>query len=146
MQCIQEETVEPDTHHFILSYLILQEYKYISSRRISYFYSSPPQPHQFTILVHSIPAAPGSSISESVENYFKDLYPSTYLSHVVVRRTSKIQTLLVSTASDLTTPFLSITFPSNFLRNCTVISICETKLRRGRKNFPRNWGCRIETC
>ncbi|XP_058730567.1 CSC1-like protein At1g69450 [Vicia villosa] len=70
------------------------EYKYIASKRISYFYSSKPQPHQFTVLVHSIPTSVSCSISDSVERFFKELYPSTYLSHVVIRRTNKIQTLM----------------------------------------------------
>ncbi|KAK7368200.1 hypothetical protein VNO80_10224 [Phaseolus coccineus] len=74
--------------------LLFFEYKYISSRRISYFYSSEPQPHHFTILVHSIPTSSSSSISYSVERFFSELYPSTYLSHVVVRRTNKIHGLL----------------------------------------------------
>ncbi|KAK7309817.1 hypothetical protein RJT34_06865 [Clitoria ternatea] len=74
--------------------LLFYEYKYISSRRISYFYSSKPQPHHFTILVRSIPTSSSSSISDSVESFFNELYPSTYLSHVVVRRTSKIRSLL----------------------------------------------------
>ncbi|KAJ1423682.1 Calcium-dependent channel, 7TM region, putative phosphate [Sesbania bispinosa] len=74
--------------------LLFYEYKHISSRRISYFYASKPQPHQFTILVHSIPTSSSSSISDSVESFFKELYPSTYLSHVVVHHTSKIQSLL----------------------------------------------------
>ncbi|KAF7828020.1 CSC1-like protein [Senna tora] len=77
-----------------ICFLLYNEYKYITTKRISYFYSSPPQPHQFTILVHSIPTSSRSNISESVTNFFKELYPSTYLSHVVVRRTSKIQSLL----------------------------------------------------
>ena len=87
-------------------YIIWQEYKYISARRISYFYSSPPQPHQFTIIVRSIPVSSSCSISESVESFFKELYPTEYLSHVVVRRTRKIINLLVSTASCLTSLFV----------------------------------------
>ncbi|RDY11770.1 CSC1-like protein, partial [Mucuna pruriens] len=74
--------------------LLFYEYKYISSRRISYFYSSKPQPHHFTVLVRSIPPSSSSSISDSVGSFFNELYPSTYLSHVVVRRTSKIRGLL----------------------------------------------------
>ncbi|XP_054825190.1 CSC1-like protein At1g69450 [Prosopis cineraria] len=77
-----------------ICFMLYKEYKYISARRISYFYSSPPQPHQFTILVRSIPNSSSCSISDSVESFFKELYPSTYLSHVVVRHTSKIQSLL----------------------------------------------------
>ncbi|BAT99068.1 hypothetical protein LR48_Vigan06g122000 [Vigna angularis] len=74
--------------------LLFFEYKYISSKRISYFYSSEPQPHHFTILVHSIPTSSSSSISFSVERFFSELYPSTYLSHVVVPRTGKIHSLV----------------------------------------------------
>ncbi|KAI9085425.1 hypothetical protein K1719_032586 [Acacia pycnantha] len=77
-----------------ICFMLYKEYKYISARRISYFYSSPPQPHQFTIVVRSIPISSSCSISESVDSFFKDLYSTTYLSHVVVRRTSKIQSLL----------------------------------------------------
>ncbi|TKY69635.1 CSC protein [Spatholobus suberectus] len=74
--------------------LLFNEYKYISSRRISYFYSSQPEPQHFTILVHSIPTSSSSSISDSVGSFFNELYPSTYLSHVVIRRTNKIRGLL----------------------------------------------------
>ena len=75
---------------------ILQEYKYVSSRRISYFLSSKPQPHQFTILVRSVPVSAGITVSDSVERFFKEYHPSTYLSHVVVRRTNKLRYLIVS--------------------------------------------------
>lgn len=76
-------------------YLDSQEYKYIASKRLSYFHSSKPQLHQFTILVHSIPTSSSCSISDTVENFFKELYPSTYLSHVVIHRKHKIQSFLV---------------------------------------------------
>ncbi|XP_052195488.1 CSC1-like protein HYP1 [Diospyros lotus] len=75
-------------------YLLYSEYKYLSSKRIAWFYASKPQPHQFTILVRNIPALPGSSISESVERFFTECHPSTYLGHVVVKRTSKLQHLI----------------------------------------------------
>ncbi|KAK7307086.1 hypothetical protein VNO77_39833 [Canavalia gladiata] len=74
--------------------LLFYEYKYISSRRISYFYSSEPQPHHFTILVLSIPRSSSGSISDNVESFFKELYPSTYLSNVVIHRTRKIRSLV----------------------------------------------------
>ncbi|CAK9162946.1 unnamed protein product [Ilex paraguariensis] len=77
-------------------YILYLEYDYISSRRIAYFYSSKPQPHQFTVLVRGIPISSGSSYSESVENFFREYYPSTYLSHYVVHQTSKLQRLIVS--------------------------------------------------
>lgn len=79
-------------------FFALQEYDYIASKRIAYFYSSKPRPEQFTVLVRSIPANPGKSYSESVENFFKEFYPTTYLSHAIVRRTSKLKGLIVSTS------------------------------------------------
>ncbi|XP_058010008.1 CSC1-like protein At1g69450 isoform X5 [Hevea brasiliensis] len=75
-------------------YLLYHEYKYISSKRIAYFYSSKPQPRQFTILVRGIPVSVGSSVSESVESFFTEFHPTTYLSHMVVRRTSKLRSLI----------------------------------------------------
>lgn len=87
-------TQEPKVGMITDMHLILQEYKYISSKRIAYFYSSKPQPHQFTILVRSIPVSAGSSISECIDSFFKEYHPSTYLSHMVVRRTNKIRNLI----------------------------------------------------
>ncbi|KAL6136594.1 hypothetical protein ACLB2K_061889 [Fragaria x ananassa] len=74
-------------------YLLYNEYSYISSRRIAHFYSSKPQPNQFTILVRGIPVPSGSSCSEIIDNFFTEYYSSTYLSHTMVRRTSKLQRL-----------------------------------------------------
>lgn len=74
--------------------LLYYEYSYISLKRLAYFQSSKPQPHQFTILVRSIPVSSGSSVSDSVDSFFKEFYPSTYLSHVVVHRTSQLRTLI----------------------------------------------------
>ncbi|XP_042498055.1 CSC1-like protein HYP1 isoform X2 [Macadamia integrifolia] len=78
----------------VVCYLLYYEYKYISSKRISYFYSSKPQPRQFTLLVRGIPLSAGNSYSDSVESFFMEYHPSTYLSHMVVRRTNKLQKLI----------------------------------------------------
>lgn len=75
-------------------FLLYYEYNYICSKRIEYFYSSKPQPHQFTILVRGIPVPPGSSVSESVNSFFMEYHPSTYLSHVVIHRTNKLCNLI----------------------------------------------------
>ncbi|KAM2587171.1 hypothetical protein TB1_044382 [Malus domestica] len=77
----------------VVCYLLYYEYSFISSKRIAHFYSSKPQPHQFTVLVRAVPVSSGSSCSETVENFFTEYYPSTYLSHSVVRRTNKLQCL-----------------------------------------------------
>ncbi|KAK9675958.1 hypothetical protein RND81_11G044400 [Saponaria officinalis] len=71
-------------------FLLYCEYDYICSKRLEYFYSSRPRPHQFTILVRGIPVPPESSISESVDRFFKKYHPSTYLSHVMIHRTNKL--------------------------------------------------------
>ncbi|KAL3597005.1 hypothetical protein D5086_008642 [Populus alba] len=78
----------------VVCYLLYYEHSYISAKRIAYFYSSKPQPHQFTILVRSIPSSSGRNFSETVESFFTEYHPSTYLSHSVVHRTSKIQDLI----------------------------------------------------
>ncbi|PHU27667.1 CSC1-like protein [Capsicum chinense] len=78
----------------VVCYLLYSEYDHISSKRVAYFYSSKPHPHQFTILVRSIPASSGRSYSETVESFFSEYYPATYLSHWVVRRASKLQGLI----------------------------------------------------
>ncbi|XP_048503359.1 CSC1-like protein At1g69450 isoform X2 [Beta vulgaris subsp. vulgaris] len=76
-------------------FLLYYEYDYICSKRNAYFYSSKPEPHQFTILVRGIPVPPGSSISESVESFFKEYHSSTYMSHVVIHRTHKISNIII---------------------------------------------------
>ncbi|XVF43168.1 hypothetical protein PTKIN_Ptkin02bG0018900 [Pterospermum kingtungense] len=75
-------------------YLLYYEYKYITAKRIDFFHSTKPQPHQFTILVRGIPVPAGSSVSESVERFFLEYHPSTYFSHTVIHRTSKLQSLI----------------------------------------------------
>ncbi|XP_065860502.1 CSC1-like protein At1g69450 [Euphorbia lathyris] len=74
--------------------LLYYEFKYVSSKRIAYFLSSKPQPHQFTILVRGIPVSGGSTVSESVERFFSEYHPTTYLSHMVIRRTNKLSSLI----------------------------------------------------
>ncbi|XP_019195156.1 PREDICTED: CSC1-like protein HYP1 [Ipomoea nil] len=75
-------------------YLLYAEYDYISSKRLASFHSSKPKPHQFTVLVRSIPPSPGKSYSDVVESFFTEYYPSTYLSHCVVRRKNKLKGLI----------------------------------------------------
>ncbi|XP_024041667.1 CSC1-like protein At1g69450 isoform X2 [Citrus clementina] len=75
-------------------YLLYSEYKYICVKRMDYFYSSKPQPHQFTVLVRSIPVSAGSTIGDTVENFFKEFHPTTYLSHTVIHQTSNLCRLM----------------------------------------------------
>ncbi|XP_061358098.1 CSC1-like protein HYP1 [Gastrolobium bilobum] len=78
----------------VVCYLLYYEYGYISSKRIACFYSSKPQPHHFTVLVRGIPVPPGRTCNDTVERFFLEYHPSTYLSHSVVRRSSKLQSLI----------------------------------------------------
>ncbi|RDX78703.1 CSC1-like protein HYP1, partial [Mucuna pruriens] len=78
----------------IVCYLLYYEYLYLSSKRIAHFYLSKPQPNQFTLLVRGIPVPPGSTCHDTVEQFFLEYHPSTYLSHSVVRRSNKLQSLV----------------------------------------------------
>ncbi|KAG5405308.1 hypothetical protein IGI04_011427 [Brassica rapa subsp. trilocularis] len=78
----------------VVCYLLYYEHKYLSSKRIDHFYSSKPQPHEFTVLVSGVPVVSGNSISETVESFFREYHSSTYLSHVVVQRTDKLKALM----------------------------------------------------
>ncbi|PNY07795.1 ERD (early-responsive to dehydration stress) family protein [Trifolium pratense] len=80
----------------VVCYFLYYEYQYISSKRIACFYSSEPQPHQFTVLVRGIPIPPGGTCADAVERFFTEYHPSTYLSHSVVRRSHKLHNLIVS--------------------------------------------------
>ncbi|KAK7340580.1 hypothetical protein VNO77_21287 [Canavalia gladiata] len=77
----------------VVCILLYYEYEYISSKRIACFYSSKLEPRQFTILVRGIPVPRGSSCTDIVQRFFLEYHPSTYLSHSVVRRSSKLQIL-----------------------------------------------------
>ncbi|KAI3784866.1 hypothetical protein L1987_43973 [Smallanthus sonchifolius] len=75
-------------------YLLYLEYRYISLKRLAYYYSSEPKADQFTVLVRGVPKSSTDSLSESVEKFFSEYYPSLYLSHYMVYHTTKIQKLI----------------------------------------------------
>ncbi|KAG7575635.1 10TM putative phosphate transporter cytosolic domain [Arabidopsis thaliana x Arabidopsis arenosa] len=74
--------------------LLYYEHKYILTKRIAHLYSSKPQPQEFTVLVSGVPLVSGNSISETVENFFREYHSSSYLSHIVVHRTDKLKVLM----------------------------------------------------
>ncbi|EXC20026.1 Uncharacterized membrane protein [Morus notabilis] len=121
-------------------YLLYYEYSYISSKRLAYFHSSKPQPHQFTILVRSIPVSSGSSVSDSVDSFFKEYHPLTYLSHIVVHRTNKLR-LLIKNAKRLSKRILhSRSDPSHrkYHRSCC-FGLCGRKV-----DLVDHYGKRLE--
>jgi hypothetical protein len=73
----------------------LQEFKYISGKRLHYFMTSKPLPQHFTVLVRAIPVYEDLSVSDAVDKFFKEYHPSTYLSHTVVHQTGKLRRLIV---------------------------------------------------
>lgn len=73
----------------------LQEHSHITSKSLEYFYSSKPEPHQFSIIVRGIPVAQGSTLDDTVQNFYEEYHPSTYLSHEMVHRTSRLESLIV---------------------------------------------------
>ncbi|AEE34926.1 CSC1-like protein [Arabidopsis thaliana] len=74
--------------------LLYFEFRYIALKRIEHFYSSKPKPEQFTILVRNIPSSDGSSVSDTVDRFFGENHSSTYFSHVVIHRTSKLRSVV----------------------------------------------------
>ena len=76
-------------------YIVFQEYKYISCKRLEYFMTSKPLPQHFTVLVRAIPVSDGVSVSDAVDKFFREYHSSTYLSHTVVHQTGKLRRLLV---------------------------------------------------
>ncbi|KAG2404056.1 CSC1-like protein [Vigna angularis] len=84
----------------VVCILLYYEYEYISSKRIACFYSSKHEPHHFSILVRGIPVPVGSNCTDIVEQFFQEYHPSTYHSHEVVRRSSKLQILIFSVIVD----------------------------------------------
>lgn len=71
-------------------YLLYVEYDYISSKRLAFYSTSAPKPNEFTVLVRGIPKSSTDTLSESVEKFFSEYYPSIYLSHFMVYHTSKV--------------------------------------------------------
>ncbi|PKU72157.1 CSC1-like protein HYP1 [Dendrobium catenatum] len=78
----------------VVCYLLYSEYKYISLKRLEQFYASKPLPQQYTVVVTGIPSHSGCSLSDTIESFFMEYHPSTYLSHVVVHRTNKLRGLI----------------------------------------------------
>ncbi|CAN6477405.1 unnamed protein product [Victoria cruziana] len=75
-------------------YFLYTEHSHITSKSLEYFYSSKPEPHQFSIIVRGIPVAQGSTLDDTVQNFYEEYHPSTYLSHEMVHRTSRLESLI----------------------------------------------------
>ncbi|KAK6938010.1 CSC1/OSCA1-like, 7TM region [Dillenia turbinata] len=76
---------------FLLSFF-LQEYRSISKMRLAHISQSAPS--HFTVLVRSIPWSCEESYSNSVEKFFMEYHASSYLSHQLIYRHSKVQKLM----------------------------------------------------
>ncbi|KAH9755909.1 CSC1-like protein RXW8 [Citrus sinensis] len=78
----------------ICMFLVLPEHKSISRTRLAYITGSPPNPSHFTVLVRAVPWSAEQSYSESVKEFFMKYYASSYLSHHMVHRSSRVQRLM----------------------------------------------------
>ncbi|GLU15987.1 hypothetical protein SLE2022_324370 [Rubroshorea leprosula] len=74
--------------------LLYFEYKSITKMRLEHIKRPPPNPSHFTVLVRGIPSSETESYSETVKKFFTDYYASSYLSHQIVYRASKVQKLM----------------------------------------------------
>lgn len=92
----------------------MQEFGYIASKRLAFYSSSKPKPNEFTVLVRGVPKSSTESLSETVEKFFSECYPTLYLSHYMIYNTSKIWKLLVSQLLKLLhDPIIDILDPLN---------------------------------
>ncbi|GLT62967.1 hypothetical protein SLA2020_355670 [Shorea laevis] len=74
--------------------LLYFEYKSITKMRLVYITGSLPNPSHFTVLVRGIPWSPTQSYSDTVKTFFTNYYASSYLSHQMVYRASKVRKLM----------------------------------------------------
>lgn len=76
--------------------LLYFEYRRIARMRLVHITRSSPNPSHFTVLVRSIPYSIEGSLSDSVKNFFTKYHASSYLSHQMICRVGKVQTVLNS--------------------------------------------------
>ncbi|EFJ15037.1 hypothetical protein SELMODRAFT_156268 [Selaginella moellendorffii] len=72
---------------FSAYWLLHMEYKHVTQKRLEVLSTARPQPDQYTVLVRSIPReSQEESYSASIDRFFSQYHPHTYLSHQMVIR------------------------------------------------------------
>jgi calcium permeable stress-gated cation channel len=66
--------------------LMLQEYNYISKKRLAHITGSSPNPGHFSVLVRSIPKSDNELLDDTIRNFFVNYHGSSYLSHQMIYR------------------------------------------------------------
>lgn len=74
--------------------MLYKEYGRVAAMRLKFLATESRRAEQFTVLVRNIPHVSGSSISESVENFFQKNHPDHYLCHQVVYDANKFAKLV----------------------------------------------------
>ncbi|GAB2250274.1 hypothetical protein Droror1_Dr00013633 [Drosera rotundifolia] len=74
--------------------LLYVENKSITKMRLAHIIGSSQNPSFFAVLVRGIPWSPEQSYSDTLQKFFMQYYPSTYLSHQMVYHSGKIQKLM----------------------------------------------------
>jgi calcium permeable stress-gated cation channel len=75
--------------------LMLQEYNYISKKRLAHITGSSPNPGHFSVLVRSIPKSDNELLDDTIRNFFVNYHGSSYLSHQMIYRKGKLQRFVV---------------------------------------------------
>lgn len=74
---------------------MLQEYKYISRKRLAHITGSPPGPGHFSVIVRSIPKSDNELLDDTIRNFFVNYHGSSYLSHQMIYRKGSMQKFVV---------------------------------------------------
>jgi hypothetical protein len=74
---------------------MLQEYKYLSRKRLAHITGSTPNPGHFAVLVRSIPKSGNELLVDTIRNFFVNYHGASYLSHQMIYRKGKLQKFVV---------------------------------------------------
>ncbi|KAK4408046.1 CSC1-like protein [Sesamum angolense] len=79
---------------FWTCYVLYKEYEIVSIKRVRFIAAEKRRPHQFTVLVRSIPPDTDESVSEHVEHFFCVNHPGHYLQHQVIYNANQLAKLV----------------------------------------------------
>jgi hypothetical protein len=97
---VQTDNITSDPH-----VLTLQEYEYISKKRLAHITASSPNPGHFSVLVRSIPKSDNELLDDTIRNFFVNYHGSSYLSHQMIYRKGKLQRFVVRIHWAMVMPF-----------------------------------------
>jgi hypothetical protein len=105
--------------------LMLQEYKYLSRKRLAHITGSTPNPGHFAVLVRSIPKSGNELLDDTIRNFFVNYHGASYLSHQMIYRKGKLQHFVVRVQSNNDRYAFYILLE---LKLCTCFLVCTTSV------------------